>query len=295
MQNAFLVEDMAAAIEHWARVIQVGPFFLFERVEFKEAWYRNKPATDIDLTVAIAYWGDVQIELIRQRNDVASIYTDFQAHGRTGLQHMGVMTEDLDADLARLKARNVLPVQHGSTPGMRFAYVSTDHHPGGWLNSSRPRPERAHSSSACARRHGLGRQGVLLPLLSTRCTSARVFRHAPRDNRPGKCVTTLPTSRLASHRHLRHGQSHEFPGYRYLAIVRRRYAHRSPRQAERTVASTPSPSGRGTYDLEGRWRRGPWAGHGRFHERALPLCHAVTPLSSGAADGTKWRAIHRVK
>ena len=133
MQNGFIVADMAAAIEHWARVMQVGPFFLFERVAFKEAWYRNNPATDIDLTVAIAYWGDVQIELIRQRNDVPSIYTDFQAHGRTGLQHMGVMTEDLDADLARLKARNVLPVQHGSTPGMRFAYVSTDHHFGGMV------------------------------------------------------------------------------------------------------------------------------------------------------------------
>ena len=55
---------------------------MFEKVAFKECWYRGQPATDIDLTVAIAYWGEVQIELIRQRNQVPSIYTDFAAQGR---------------------------------------------------------------------------------------------------------------------------------------------------------------------------------------------------------------------
>jgi hypothetical protein len=115
MQNGFVVADLNAAIEHWARRIGVGPFFVFERVAFKECWYRGAPATDIDLTVAIAYWGEVQIELIRQRNQVPSIYTDFEARGATGLQHMGVMSQNLDSDLARLAARGITPVQHGTT------------------------------------------------------------------------------------------------------------------------------------------------------------------------------------
>jgi hypothetical protein len=133
MQNGFVVADLNAAIDHWARTIGVGPFFVFEKVAFKECWYRGKPATDIDLTVAIAYWGDVQIELIRQRNKVPSIYTDFEAKGVSGLQHMGVMSENLDTDLSRLAVRGITPVQHGTTPGMRFAYVNTDHHPGGMI------------------------------------------------------------------------------------------------------------------------------------------------------------------
>jgi hypothetical protein len=133
MQNAFLVEDVRAAIEHWTGTMGVGPFFVFERVPFKEAWYRGRPATDIDLTVAIAYWGEVQIELIRQNNDVPSIYSDFRARGHTGLQHIGVMSADLDADLTRLKCRGIVPVQHGNAAGMRFAYVSTDFHPGGMV------------------------------------------------------------------------------------------------------------------------------------------------------------------
>ena len=133
MQNAFMVEDVQAAIEHWTRNLQVGPFFVFERVPFKEVWYRGEPATGIDLTVAIAYWGDMQIELIRQNNDVPSIYNDFRAQGRTGLQHMGVMSAHLERDLARLSGKNIVPVQYGSAAGMRFAYVSTDFHAGGMV------------------------------------------------------------------------------------------------------------------------------------------------------------------
>ena len=133
MQNGFVVDELNAAIEHWARRLGVGPFFVFERVAFKECWYRGQVATDIDLTVAIAYWGEVQIELIHQRNAVPSIYTDFVARKGSGLQHMGVMSDDLDADLARLKDRGILPVQHGTAPGMRFAYVATDFHPGGMI------------------------------------------------------------------------------------------------------------------------------------------------------------------
>jgi methylmalonyl-CoA/ethylmalonyl-CoA epimerase len=141
MQNAFVVSDLNAAIEHWARTVRVGPFFVFERVPFKECWYRGQQATDIDLAVAIAYWGEVQVELIHQRNQVPSIYTDFSARIGTGLQHMGVMSADLDADLARLKAAGVLPVQHGTAPGMRFAYVGTDFHPGGMIELIEATPQ----------------------------------------------------------------------------------------------------------------------------------------------------------
>ncbi|HVW67763.1 MAG TPA: VOC family protein [Steroidobacteraceae bacterium] len=134
MQNGFVVADLTKALEHWTRVMRVGPFFLFERIAFAECWYRDRPATDIDLSVAIAYWGDIQIELIQQRNDVPSIYTDFTSRGLAGLQHMGVITDSVERDLSRLAEQGVRPVQHGRTAaGMRFAYVDTDHHPGGMV------------------------------------------------------------------------------------------------------------------------------------------------------------------
>ena len=76
MQNAFVVPDLAAAIDHWVRVMNVGPFFMFEHIPFAELWYRGAPAR-VDLSCAIAYHGDLQIELIRQQDDAPSIYTDF--------------------------------------------------------------------------------------------------------------------------------------------------------------------------------------------------------------------------
>lgn len=166
MQNAFVVDDVQAAIEHWARVMHVGPFFVFERVPFKEVWYRGRPADDIDLTVAIAYWGEVQIELIRQRNDVPSIYTDFRTRHRTGLQHMGVMSADLSRDLARLKAQGIEPVQHGTAAGMRFAYVSTDHHAGGMIEliEATPKTVAFFERMRLAARDWNGRDVIAAPL-----------------------------------------------------------------------------------------------------------------------------------
>lgn len=133
MQNAFVVPDLERAIEHWTRVMGVGPFFLFEHITFSECFFRGRPVSPMDLTIAIAYWGDLQIELIRQQDDSPSIYTEFRAAHGSGMHHMGVMTQALDADLAELARRGVQPVQQGSLAGMRFAYIATDHHPGGMI------------------------------------------------------------------------------------------------------------------------------------------------------------------
>jgi len=133
MQNAFVVDDLEAAMDHWLNKMGVGPFFVFEHIKFKEAFFRGKPM-NIDMTAAIAYWGDVQIELIKQYDDKPSIYNEFRGKGLRGMQHMGVLTGDLDAHLARLKPLGIEPIQWGSMPaGMRFAYVSSDYHPGAMI------------------------------------------------------------------------------------------------------------------------------------------------------------------
>jgi methylmalonyl-CoA/ethylmalonyl-CoA epimerase len=138
MQNAFVVDDLDATLDHWIRKMGVGPFYLFEHVQFQEAYYRGEPAR-IDMTAAIAYWGDVQIEFIKQHNDAPSIYRDFTSRGYKGMQHMGVITENLDADLKRLRVHKIEPVQWGSMPsGMRFAYVSSDFHPGAMIELIEP-------------------------------------------------------------------------------------------------------------------------------------------------------------
>jgi methylmalonyl-CoA/ethylmalonyl-CoA epimerase len=131
MQNAFVVEDLEASIHQWASKLGVGPFYVFEHVQFSEILFRGKPA-QIDMTGAIAYWGDLQIELVIQHNDTPSIYREFRQRGLRGMQHMGVMTDDLDAHLERLKPLDIAPVQRGQVAGggPRFAYINSDFSPG---------------------------------------------------------------------------------------------------------------------------------------------------------------------
>ena len=76
MQFSYVVRDLDAAIEHWAGNLQVGPFFVAPHVPYTRCLYRGTP-TDLDMSVAIAYTGDTQIELVQQHNDAPSIFRDF--------------------------------------------------------------------------------------------------------------------------------------------------------------------------------------------------------------------------
>ena len=85
------------------------------------------------MSVAIAYTGELQIELIEQHNAAPSIYTDFRAAHGEGLQHVGVLVDALEPVLA-LDGWQGRVVQEGATlVGQRFAYVDVGCHPGGMI------------------------------------------------------------------------------------------------------------------------------------------------------------------
>lgn len=133
LQFSYVVKDLAVAIDHWARVLQVGPFFVLEHVPYKTCRFRGEP-TDIDMSVALAYTGDTQIELVQQHNDAPSIFREFLVARGEGLQHVGAISSNLDGDLAMLAKRGVAPVQDGEADnGTRFAYLDTDYYPGTML------------------------------------------------------------------------------------------------------------------------------------------------------------------
>jgi len=132
MQNGFVVADWREAAEHWAETLGTGPFFVVEHIEFAECRYRGE-RTAIDMSVAIAYAGDLQIELVQQHNDAPSIYRDFLRDNAPGLQHVGALTDNLDRALDENRLRERI-VQDGITAsGQRFAYVDTVLHNGSML------------------------------------------------------------------------------------------------------------------------------------------------------------------
>lgn len=74
IQIAYLPEDFDAAVRHWTETVGVGPFFLLENVQLGDMKYRGAPS-DAVFSIAIGYWGNIQIELIRPENDAPSIYS----------------------------------------------------------------------------------------------------------------------------------------------------------------------------------------------------------------------------
>lgn len=88
----FIVRDIDAAMEHWRTGFGVGPFVQVMRSAAGERVFRGQPV-DLDLTLAFAYSGDVQIEIIQQRNDGPSPFAEFLNAGREGLHHVGFWSD----------------------------------------------------------------------------------------------------------------------------------------------------------------------------------------------------------
>ena len=129
-QNGYVVRDIEAAMRHWSEVLGVGPWFYFERVPIEDFRYRGDPSP-LEVSIALANAGALQIELIQQRNEAPSMYRDFLAAGREGLQHIAFWTERFDEDLARLRALGHEIGQSGTIGASgRFVYLLTEAHPG---------------------------------------------------------------------------------------------------------------------------------------------------------------------
>ena len=95
IQLAFVPKDFDAAVKHWTETMGVGPFFWIEHAGLANKRFKGEPS-DVDFGIAIGYWGDVQIELIKQHNDSPSIYNS-APYKTDGLHHVCLMTEDISA------------------------------------------------------------------------------------------------------------------------------------------------------------------------------------------------------
>ena len=67
----------------------VGPFFHIEHVPLDIVHYRGT-SINLVMSVALANWGDLQIEFIYQHNDVPSVFSDRMNGKHNGLHHIAV-------------------------------------------------------------------------------------------------------------------------------------------------------------------------------------------------------------
>lgn len=130
-QNGYVVRDIEAALDHWVNVLGVGPWFYFEKVELDSFTYKGEPSP-LEMKVALANSGDIQIELIQQVNDAPSMYRDFLAAGHEGLQHVAYWTTEYQALYDKALALGYSVGHEGQVGGPqgRFAYFDAESHPG---------------------------------------------------------------------------------------------------------------------------------------------------------------------
>ena len=129
MQLAYVPKDFDAALKFWIETMGAGPFYSLEHVRVDHLKYRGLPS-DVDFSMMLGNWGEMQIELIRQHNDAPSIYTEWLAGGHEGLQHVCILVDDMAHARAVVAKSGGTVVQEGKPRGGEADVIYVDTHGG---------------------------------------------------------------------------------------------------------------------------------------------------------------------
>jgi hypothetical protein len=122
-QLGFVVGDLLRAAERWARVYGVGPFHVMPRVEAR-CTYRGAQSL-IELQVAVAQAGPVQVELIEQFCDRPSVYRDLFDKGESGFHQVCTVTRDYDGKKAHYERMGYELASEMNPGSGRIAFYDT--------------------------------------------------------------------------------------------------------------------------------------------------------------------------
>ncbi|MBL6954144.1 MAG: VOC family protein [Alphaproteobacteria bacterium] len=128
-QMGYVVKDIDAAMRHWIDVCQIGPWFYVDKLVVQDFTYKGQPS-DPHLSIALANSGDVQLELIQQRDDSPTLYQDFLNAGNEGLQHFSTWPENYQEIYREALAAGYTVGQEADSPRGPFVYFEQEGHPG---------------------------------------------------------------------------------------------------------------------------------------------------------------------
>ncbi|WP_424972860.1 VOC family protein [Dinoroseobacter sp. S76] len=129
-QLAFVVPDIDSAMQHWAETLGVGPFCVMRRLRFATYQFEGRDLPSPVISIALAVSDTLQVELIEQHDDLASLYLDAsREEAATGFHHVSswVTKVDYDTRAARLSAEGLQIAQQGvlAKSGIRLSYWAT--------------------------------------------------------------------------------------------------------------------------------------------------------------------------
>ena len=130
VQLAFVPADVDAALAYWTQTMGAGPFAALDHLQMDAATYQGAPAM-ADFSAYIGYWGDLQIEIIKQHDDTPSIYKSWRDEGREGLHHVCLVTGNMAAARRIIGDAGGTVVQEAFLPGgAEVIYAETGGGPG---------------------------------------------------------------------------------------------------------------------------------------------------------------------
>jgi len=134
-QLGYLTDDLDKTATLWAEVMGVGPFTKMSGVTMPATM--DGETVEIKIDLALAYQGDVQIELIQPLCDSPSPYQANKRAGLWGAHHTQFTVEDLDAAITKCEAAVMEMACEITSGGGRYIYMRGD---AGWIELTTPNP-----------------------------------------------------------------------------------------------------------------------------------------------------------
>jgi methylmalonyl-CoA/ethylmalonyl-CoA epimerase len=129
-QIGILVKDLESTVELYWKVFGIGPwqFYTYGKPLVKHMTYHGKPAS-YHMRLALANCGTTRIELI-QPCEGETVYADFVRDHGYGIQHIGILVDDMQAALQQAEAAGIRMIQDGAGFGVdgdgHYAYLDTE-------------------------------------------------------------------------------------------------------------------------------------------------------------------------
>ncbi|MET3248803.1 catechol 2,3-dioxygenase-like lactoylglutathione lyase family enzyme [Burkholderia sp. OAS925] len=105
MQVAFVVRHLEEALHFWTATMKVGPFVVIEESLGDRLFVHRGVQSPVEMSIAYSYLGDVQIEVIAQRNAAPSPYREFLDSGREGLHHIAFWPDEFEGACQNLEEK----------------------------------------------------------------------------------------------------------------------------------------------------------------------------------------------
>jgi catechol 2,3-dioxygenase-like lactoylglutathione lyase family enzyme len=129
-QIAIVVEDLDQAVEHYHETFGVGPwhFYTYGKPLLKQMSYHGEPC-EYKMRLALSYFGPMRIELL-ELLEGETVYGDFVKEHGYGVQHLGVLVDDMAEALQQAHEAGFTLLMDGSGFGLdgdgHFAYLDTE-------------------------------------------------------------------------------------------------------------------------------------------------------------------------